>query len=579
MAEAANFLVAISTKFDNTGITKGIAAIKNFAIAGVSIGAVAGFMADVTRRAAENETAINKLTMAMKNQGIYTNALKDDYLAFAQELQKTTKYADEEIMSVMQLLTTFGLHDQQLKRATRSILDLSSAYGMDLNSAAMLIGKAFAGNAETLKRYGITVDDSVSKSGKFDAVMRQLEMRFGGGAQAEMNTYAGKVANLKNQYDEMAETIGRILIPVWEYWIPKIKAGVEWLDKLFNAGQKLDGSYKSQSKHQYELIALEEQMKKAVIAGDKAKQDQINNAIIGLVRQEKEEKKKQDEIVKTSVMEKQIKEEQERDLKKQHAKERTEQRKFSNQITDYVRQANEEQKRINEERLTKTLNTTSDFTNKTSNVYKGYFDLLSTKTENQMNKDLDTQEAIYNDRKAWIEANVTDEDKRSKMLAELETTYAATVANIKQNADNENRKRMRKMKAFSISEAIINTAVGATKAYKDYGWPWGLVAAALVIAAGAVEVAQIKAQEFAQGGMALGKTFAMFGEAGAEIALPLNNPNTIRALSSALALAGGGGGGAINVYLPPITTRGEARRMGEIVGQEIYRRVRNNRKV
>jgi len=51
-------------------------------------------------------------------------------------------------------------------------------------------------------------------------------------------------------------------------------------------------------------------------------------------------------------------------------------------------------------------------------------------------------------------------------------------------------------KALNIGNAIMDTASGATKAYAQFGWPFGAVAAGLVIASGAVQISKIKSQKF-----------------------------------------------------------------------------------
>lgn len=68
---------------------------------------------------------------------------------------------------------------------------------------------------------------------------------------------------------------------------------------------------------------------------------------------------------------------------------------------------------------------------------------------------------------------------------------------------SHNTKLFKMGQAAAIGEAIINTAVGATRAWKDWGWPWGAVAAAATIAMGAVQISQIRSQKppaYATGG-------------------------------------------------------------------------------
>ncbi len=69
---------------------------------------------------------------------------------------------------------------------------------------------------------------------------------------------------------------------------------------------------------------------------------------------------------------------------------------------------------------------------------------------------------------------------------------------------SNNKKMFEANKAFNIGQAVINTYTGATKAFAQYGWPYGAVAAALVVAAGLAQVAQIRSQTMGGGVSAAG---------------------------------------------------------------------------
>lgn len=74
--------------------------------------------------------------------------------------------------------------------------------------------------------------------------------------------------------------------------------------------------------------------------------------------------------------------------------------------------------------------------------------------------------------------------------------------------------------AAAIAMIIIHTAVGAMKAWADYGWPLGAVIAGIIIAAGAIQIATVAAQKFAEGGRPpLGRA-SIVGERGPELFVP-----------------------------------------------------------
>lgn len=73
------------------------------------------------------------------------------------------------------------------------------------------------------------------------------------------------------------------------------------------------------------------------------------------------------------------------------------------------------------------------------------------------------------------------------------------------------RKYARKQKGVSIMQAIVNTALGVTKAFADGGL-LGFITGAMVAAAGAAQIATISATPLAKGGIAYSPVNALVGE-------------------------------------------------------------------
>ncbi|HOR79235.1 MAG TPA: hypothetical protein PLG04_10700, partial [Anaerolineaceae bacterium] len=163
----------------------------------------------------EAEKATLRMAMAMKNQGDFSRAALNDLKAYASQLQKVTAYEDDATLSLMANLKSYGMTNEEVKKATKVAMDFASAKqaeGMSVKTAAELLGKAYAGNTQTLARYGIVVGEIKDKSEKYNAVMKQLEQRFGGSAQAELLTYAGQWQKLKNQWSDIQEFLGIIFL-------------------------------------------------------------------------------------------------------------------------------------------------------------------------------------------------------------------------------------------------------------------------------------------------------------------------------------------------------------------------------
>ena len=60
-------------------------------------------------------------------------------------------------------------------------------------------------------------------------------------------------------------------------------------------------------------------------------------------------------------------------------------------------------------------------------------------------------------------------------------------------------KQAKRQKAMQIAEATINTAVSVTKTFAQWGWPWGIVPAAIQTALGAAQIALIAATPISTG--------------------------------------------------------------------------------
>lgn len=160
-----------------------------------------------------------------------------------------------------------------------------------------------------------------------------------------------------------------------------------------------------------------------------------------------------------------------------------------------------------------------------SAIYDMYYANEQTKLDND-----------YQKRKAYIEANVTDETEKQKQLAALEAEYKAKSNEIK-------KKQFESQKAASIVQAIIQTAQAVMQTFATFGWPWGIIPAAIMAGIGAAQVAMIASQttpEFAaEGGVFPSGTDLLVGEQGPEL-LRLGATSRVVPSGQTSAFLGGG---------------------------------------
>jgi hypothetical protein len=131
----------------------------------------------------------------------------------------------------------------------------------------------------------------------------------------------------------------------------------------------------------------------------------------------------------------------------------------------------------------------------TVDVYRGIIDLIALRE----NAELAADKKILDSRLATLEAQknagkISEKDYQDSKL-KLEKEYNTKQAEIK-------RKQFERNRVALIAEAVMNTAVGVTKAL-TVAPPGGFILAGLVGAAGALQIANLVAQpvpEFAKGG-------------------------------------------------------------------------------
>lgn len=171
------------------------------------------FLEGAIEAATAQEDAINRLNQAMKLQGVFSEGLSEQYQRLAQSFQQSSRFSDDAIESVMQKLITLGnVAPSQMQLATKATLDLASALKIDLESAALLVGKAAEGNVSALQRYGIRVEEAGTRSQKFANALEEIEKRMGGAAAADINTFSGSVAQLGNAWNDFLEEVGNFII-------------------------------------------------------------------------------------------------------------------------------------------------------------------------------------------------------------------------------------------------------------------------------------------------------------------------------------------------------------------------------
>jgi hypothetical protein len=201
--------------FDSLG-----SVIKGFAGGGVmgglaaTVGEVASGLQDCFKAAKDSEDVWNKLSGTVEKSGAVWTDVKDQIEAFASSAEKMSKFSDEQVAAALKTMMDYGMGLDDAMKSLATTMDLAAGKQVDLETAAKAVGRAFEGNASLLVRMGVEVTKSKDDSVVFADAMTKLQEKFGGAAQKDLETYAGKQALVANAMDNLKEKIGGALIPV-----------------------------------------------------------------------------------------------------------------------------------------------------------------------------------------------------------------------------------------------------------------------------------------------------------------------------------------------------------------------------
>lgn len=183
-------------------------------ISGVAFAALTAEIGLSVSAYAESEQAVNELNQSLINQGIYSKDLSDKYQKMATELQNVTGISDEAIIASQSTIQAFLGELEVTPQLTKAIADLSVAKGIDLSSAAKVMGMAIDGNVGMLKRYGIEVDENASKTERMRQVIEGVTGKYNDFATVAGEGVIGSLNILKQTFSTLQEEIGARFAPI-----------------------------------------------------------------------------------------------------------------------------------------------------------------------------------------------------------------------------------------------------------------------------------------------------------------------------------------------------------------------------
>lgn len=542
-----------------------------------------------------------------------TGSVEDAEAAFEtiQEFAKTTPFALEEVTQAFIKMQALGLNPSN--EALRSYGDTASAMGKSLNQMVEAVADAATGEFERLKEFGIKASSEgdrvtftfrgvATEVGKNSKEIEQYLINLGqtnfvGGMERQMDTLAGKVSNLGDQWQTTFAAIGRVTEPV-------MKGAISLLADLGSAIEDVFLTYEEYAK-KHGLVASEAEklntrlrivnlqigdqsivLERAIANMDiytqaftsqgqevdtttdyyKALKKALDDASAGMAKLKSEQEGltwNQTADASFDAIDKQFADAAESRAKFVDAEKKAVDATMEYELEQAIQQANEldywaKEKIRQEQEYRANLN----------EVIYNQLDAELQAEQDAHNKKLELEQETNRMRSLWRQKDLEEERAVSRAKIEAAMTVASfassSISQIANMQNKQSKQGFENYKRFTKAQIAIDTAMGAIKAYTSMvGIPFigpalAAGAAAVVVGLGAANMAKVDAQQFqptqtvayAKGGVVDSPTFFstanspsnVMGEAGAEAIMPLK-----RAPDGSLGVEAVGGGSVTNV--------------------------------
>lgn len=220
MAIDTSLFINLVTQFKNKGIKdaqKGFKSLQGSTNAlNRSLGVLARRVAvfETLRRSfnafVEDDAAARRLNTTLNNLGLSFSALgAEKYIA---QLEASTAVLDDQLRPAFETLSRVTGDFAKTQEILNTALDVAAGTGLDVVTVSKALSRAYAGNTISLSRLNTGLTKAELATGNFATVQDKLNSLFAGQAAAQLDTYQGKVNQLKLAFNNAAEALGKGIV-------------------------------------------------------------------------------------------------------------------------------------------------------------------------------------------------------------------------------------------------------------------------------------------------------------------------------------------------------------------------------
>lgn len=196
-------------------VESGFDSMKKVAAAAVAVFAakqVVDFFAAGVDAAVKQEDAMRRLNTALELTGEASDAALGAFAEFANEMEASTRFGDDVIVSQLAIAKSFGVSNEAAQELVKAAADLATATGVTLDTAVDQLGKTYSGSTGLLGKQLPILKELTAEQLKNGEAVRIIAERYGGSAQADIQTFSGALLQAQNAFGNFQEAIGSVLV-------------------------------------------------------------------------------------------------------------------------------------------------------------------------------------------------------------------------------------------------------------------------------------------------------------------------------------------------------------------------------
>jgi hypothetical protein len=168
------------------------------------------------------EASLTKFNASLRAAGMFSQGTTQSFQTFAAELQKSTKFTDDQVLALSSLSLNYAKNEEQAKKLTKAAIELSAATGQSAEDALRQLGGTLEGSAGKLAKLGGGFSDLTKAQLESGAAIDLVLQRFKGLAGAETQTIGGILGQITKAWNDLSEATGLAILNS-----PKLKAALQ----------------------------------------------------------------------------------------------------------------------------------------------------------------------------------------------------------------------------------------------------------------------------------------------------------------------------------------------------------------